>query len=97
MKKVNPSDILIRPVMTEKSLQGEGRGHYTFFVASAANKVEIKEAIKELYGVMPTRVRIQNTEGKRVRFGRNMGRRNDMKKAIVVLPKGQTISIHEGV
>jgi large subunit ribosomal protein L23 len=97
MKKINPSDILIRPVMTEKSLTGEAQGQYTFFVSPTANKVEIKEAIRELYGVMPARVRVLHVEGKRVRFGRSMGRRNDTKKAIVVLPKGTTISIHEGV
>jgi large subunit ribosomal protein L23 len=46
---------------------------------------------------MPSDVRIMNVEGKRVRTGRNLGKRRDWKKAIVTLPKGKTIHIHEGV
>jgi large subunit ribosomal protein L23 len=57
----------------------------------------IKRAVKELYGVMPARVTVAHVQGRYVRFGRSMGRRSDYKKAVVTLPKGSTITIHEGV
>lgn len=91
------ADILLSPVMSEKSLQGENRSQYTFFVANDATKVDVKRAIKEVYDVMPARVRMINTDGKQVRFGRYMGRRASNKKAIVILPQGKQIAIHEGV
>lgn len=91
------SEVLIRPIMSEKALIGEGKGQYTFYVAKDANKIDVKAAVKAQYGVIPKRVRMLNIEGKRVQFGRRKGRRNDMKKAIVILPKGETIAIHEGV
>lgn len=89
--------VIIKPLVSEKSLMSEGSGIYTFVVSPEATKVEIKNAVKELYGVMPATVRTMNFEGKRLRFGRYKGRRADWKKAVVSLPKGQSISIHEGV
>lgn len=91
------AEALIRPVVSEKAAQNEGRGVYTFLIKPEATKVEVKQAVKQTYGVVPTKVRVMNMEGKRVRFGRRRGRRSDWKKAIVTLPKGRTISIHEGV
>jgi large subunit ribosomal protein L23 len=93
--KVN--QVLVQPLITEKSAIRESFGTYTFMVALAATKLSVKQAVKDVYGVMPSDVRIMNVEGKRVRTGRNLGKRRDWKKAIVTLPKGKTIHIHEGV
>jgi len=89
--------VLVSPVVSEKAAGQEIMGQYTFVVYSNATKIQIKQAIKEIYNVMPEAVRIMNFEGKRKRFGRNRGKRKDWKKAVVTLPKGRTISIHEGV
>jgi large subunit ribosomal protein L23 len=89
--------VLVRPLVTEKSAHQEGVGKYTFVVHKNASKLDIKRAVKELYGVMPARVTVAHVQGRYVRFGRSMGRRSDYKKAVVTLPKGSTITIHEGV
>lgn len=89
--------VLVKPVITEKATLGEGKNKYTFIVRKSANKVEIKMAVKSLYGVNPIMVRVINVEGKRKQVGKLAGRRSDFKKAIVTLPVGKTISIHEGV
>jgi len=89
--------ILVRPLVTEKAAVMESHNKYSFVVAHYATKIQIKQAIVEAYGVRPTAVNIFNVEGKRVRFGRTMGRRGDYRKAVVTLPAGQTISLHEGV
>jgi large subunit ribosomal protein L23 len=93
----NAYKVLVRPIISEKAASSESNGVYTFVVAINANKIEIKKAIKQVYGIMPKKVRVMNMEGKRKRFGRRFGRRNDWKKAIITLPKGQSINIHEGV
>ena len=90
-------EILVRPIVSEKAAASEAKGAYSFMVKTDANKVEIKKAIKAFYGVMPKKVRVMNVEGKKVRFGRQYGKRGGKKKAIVYLPKGQSINIHEGV
>lgn len=89
--------VLIRPMLSEKTTHQEAQGQYTFVVTADATKPAIKRAVKEVYGVEPQRVNIINVEGKTQRFGRFTGRRRDWKKAIVSLPKGKTIHIHEGV
>ena len=93
----NAYKVLVRPIISEKAAVLESKGVYTFVVAVNTNKIEVKKAIKQVYGIMPKKVRIMNMEGKRKRFGRRFGRRNDWKKAIITLPKGQSINIHEGV
>jgi large subunit ribosomal protein L23 len=89
--------ILAHPLVSEKAVHAEARGTYTFVVKPAINKSMVKQAVKQVYGVWPKSVRVVNVEGKRLRFGRSFGKRQDWKKAIVTLPKGKTISIHEGV
>ena len=89
--------ILVKPLVTEKSAVAESKNKYSFVVVKSANKNQIKTTIEEVYGVKPTGVNVVNIEGRQVRFGRNMGRRNDYKKAIVTLPQGKTIDIHTGV
>ncbi len=89
--------VLVRPVISEKAAVAEAAGAYTFVVKNNASKVDIKNAIKEVYNVKPKKVSVMNMDGKIKRSGRSRGRRSDWKKAIITLPKGQTISIHEGV
>jgi large subunit ribosomal protein L23 len=91
------SSVVVKPYLSEKSMMQEAAGVYTFVVRTGASKHAVADAVETLYGVRPTAVRVINVEGKTVRFGRSMGRRADIKKAVVTLPKGKTISIHEGV
>lgn len=91
------SRVLVRPIISEKSSDAERHGTYTFAVVDSATKVDVKRAIQEVYHVLPTRINMMHVEGKQVRFGRRAGKRKDWKKAIVTLPKGKTIHIHEGV
>ncbi len=93
----NTTKVFVKPFISEKSAIAETGGVYTFVVQNKASKIDIKNAIKQVYGVEPKKVRVINMEGKIKRSGRTSGRRSDWKKAIITLPKGQTISIHEGV
>ena len=85
------------PFVSEKAADAEQKGVYTFVVSVDADKESIKSAVESIYGVRPDSVRTMNMEGKSVRFGLRRGRRKSWKKAIVTLPKGKSISIHEGV
>lgn len=96
-KHMKANDTLVHSLVSEKSATGESMGVYTFVVQAKANKIEIKKAVKDMYNVMPTKVRVLNVEGKDTRFGNKQGKRSSWKKAIVTLPKGKTINIHEGV
>ena len=88
----DPRDVLIAPVVSEKSYSLLDEGKYTFIVDPAANKTEIKIAVERIFGVKVDSVRTLNRKGKarRTRFG--MGRRKDTKRAIVTLREG-TIDI----
>jgi len=89
--------IIERPLVTEKAAGMAGDGKYTFVVRSGANKIEIGQAIRTMYGVTPISINVQNVHGKRMRFGRSRGKRSNWRKAIVTLPKGKTIDVYEGV
>ncbi len=95
----NPRDIIIRPLVTEKStdLQAEDK-KYTFEVAKSANKVEIANAVEELFDVKVEKVATMNMKGKVKRMGRFEGKRKDWKKAIVKLtPDSKDIELYAGV
>lgn len=89
--------VIVRPYVSEKAATHETHGEYSFVVDSRATKEEIKRAVEALYGVSPERVRTVNVEGKMARFRGQGGRKSDWKKAMVQLPTGTTIDIHEGV
>ncbi len=82
---MNSYDIIIRPVLTEKSYAGIPAKTYTFEVAKGANKVEIKKAVEEIFGVKVENVTTVTVKGKLKRQGRNEGFTADRKKATVRL------------
>ena len=90
-------DIIRRPIVTEKSTLLQEQGRYTFEVAPAANKHQIKQAVEEAFDVEVVRVNTMNVRGKRKRFGPRLAARPSWKKAIVQLAPGSTITIFEGV
>lgn len=94
---MNEFDIILRPIITEKSsLMKETSNQYVFEVMRDANKIEIKKAIEKLFKVKVVSVRVSNFEGKEKRLGRFTGKKSDWKKAIVKLSDKDKISIFEG-
>lgn len=89
--------ILVKPLVTEKAAVMASHGQYSFRVAMDANRVQVKQAVKALYGVLPVSVNIQRVRGKFVRFGGRGGMRQTWKKAIVTMPKGSSIDVYAGV
>ena len=91
-------DIIIRPIITEKSMAGVENKKYMFQVARDANKIEIKKAIEEIFGVSVAKVNTMNIMGKMKRQGSTQGRRASWKKAMVTLDeKSKTIEFFEGM
>ena len=94
----NVNDVIIRPMITEKSHTAlDAQGAYTFVVAKEANKIEIAKAVETLFSVKVREVRTMNYAGKQKRQGKFVGRRNHWKKAIVTLVQGDSIELFEGV
>ena len=93
----DPRDVIIRPVVSEKSYGLLDRGVYTFIVAPGSNKTEIRYAVESTFGVQVVKVNTLNRKGKRKRNRRQgtFGRRSDTKRAIVTLAEGQEISLFE--
>jgi len=93
----DPRHVLIRPLMTEKSMQQkEALNTVAFRVRPDANKVEIRAAIESVFNVKVSAVRTASYEGKLKRMGRFQGRRADWKKAVVTLAPGHKIDLVEG-
>lgn len=91
-------DIIIKPVITERSMEGLQAGKYTFKVAKSANKIEIAKAVEELFGVKVDKVNTLTVKGRFKRMGRSAGYTPDWKKAIVTLEKGsKTIEFFDGM
>ncbi|KUK08969.1 MAG: 50S ribosomal protein L23 [Caldanaerobacter subterraneus] len=91
-------DIIIRPVITEKSMNLMGDRKYTFIVDKRANKIEIKKAVEEIFGVKVEKVYTMNYKGKPKRMGKYAGRTESYKKAIVKLaPDSKGIEFFEGL
>lgn len=86
----NPAEILLRPLLTEKShLLGEGGNIVVFEVATNANKIEIRRAFESIYKSKVEEVRTMNVKGKMRRVGRLVGRKPARKKAIIQLRAGE--------
>ncbi len=92
----NPRDVLLRPVVSEKSYGLLDEGKYTFIVAPDANKTQIKMAVEEVFRVKVTGVNTLNRQGKRRRTRTGWGKRVDTKRAIVTLADGDRIDIFGG-
>lgn len=92
-------DIIIRPIITEASVDALADRKYTFEVAKDANKIEIKKAVEQLFkDVKVAKVNTMNVRGKKKRMGRNEGYTSAWKKAIVtVTPDSKTIEIFDGM
>ena len=93
----DPRDVIIRPVVSEKSYAAYDGNVYTFVVAPDANKVEIRQAVESIFDVKVRKVNTLNRSGKRKRNRRTgvFGKRADTKRAIVSLAEGQTIEFLE--
>ena len=104
MTGLSAPEIIIRPVISEKSIDESGRGKYTFAVHADANKIQIKAAVEELYkkeAVTVVSVNVLTTKPKEKRRGTRRGRivgfTTPWRKAIVTLAPGQKIEFFEGV
>ena len=95
-KLANARDVLLKPVISEKSYRLVDDGKYTFLVAPDANKTQIRQAVESVFHVKVTGVNTINRPGKRRRTRYGWGRRNDTKRAIVSLAAGERIDVFGG-
>ncbi|MBP2651557.1 MAG: Ribosomal protein [Firmicutes bacterium] len=93
----NPRDILIRPLITEKTTNMMQENKYTFIVPLKANKIEIRQAVEQIFKVKVLVVNTIRVMGKTKRMGKTQGKRPDYKKAIVKVAPGQSIEFFEGL
>lgn len=94
----DPHDIIIRPIVTEASMDNMADKKYTFVVDKKSNKTEIKNAVELIFGVKVDSVNTMNMLGKNKRMGVHVGKKADWKKAIVTLTKeSKTIEFFEGI
>ena len=91
----DPRDIIYEPVISEKSYGMLDDNKYTFVVDPRANKTQIKIAVEQIFDVTVVRVNTQNRPGKRKRRGWVVGRRPDIKRAIVTLAEGDEIELFD--
>ena len=97
---MNSNQIIRRPLVTEKStmMREDGGNTIAFEVDVTANKIKVKTAVEDLFGVKVAEVRLFNVRGKMKRMGRNVGKRRDWRKAYVRLKEGEkTPDFIEGV
>lgn len=90
-------DVIVSPVVTEKSTAATEHGKFLFNVRLDAKKEDIKSAVESLFGVKVTKVNTLIRLGKERRFRNTIGKKSDVKKAIVTLEKGQSIDLSSGV
>lgn len=94
----NPHDIIIRPLVSEQSMEAMADKKYTFVVKKTANKTEIRKAVEKIFGVKVEQVNTMNMIGKYKRMGKHEGKRPDWKKAIVKLKAdSKEIEFFEGM
>jgi large subunit ribosomal protein L23 len=94
---MDPRDIILEPIVSEKSYALLDEGAYTFKVHPDANKIEIRQAVESIFGVTVAKVNTINRKGKRKRNRRTMthGKRPDTKRAVVTLVEGDAIDLFE--
>src|SRR5690625_2935153 len=91
----NNHDVILAPVISEKSYGLLDEGRYTFEVHPDSNKTQIKQAVEDIFGVKVQSVNTMNRKGKRKRFGLTIGYRKNFKRAIVTLAEGEEIDIFD--
>lgn len=93
-----PQDIILKPVITERSMDALQSGKYTFKVDKNANKIEIANAVEKLFDVQVAKVNTMNCNGREKRVGRFVGKKADWKKAIVTLAEdSKSIEFFDGM
>jgi large subunit ribosomal protein L23 len=97
MSDVRHYDVIVSPVITEKSTMASDANQVVFNVARNATKPQIKQAVEALFGVKVKAVNTLLRKGKVKRFRGIMGKQNDVKKAVVTLDEGQTIDVTTGL
>ena len=95
-KIADPRDVLLKPVISEKSYRLVDEGKYTFLVAPEANKTQIRQAVEQVFHVKVAGVNTINRPGKRRRTRYGWGKRADTKRAIVTLAPGERIDVFGG-
>ena len=93
--KGDPRDVILAPVVSEKSYSLLDQNAYTFYVHPEANKTEIRQAVEAIWGVKVVNVNTLNRKGKTKRFRYTQGKRPDQKRAVVKLAEGDKIEIFE--
>lgn len=94
---MNARQVILRPLVTESSMEAMAYGKYTFAVDPRANKTQIKQAVQEIFNVKVLKVNTMNMPGKERRVGVHLGRKPDWKKAVVTLAEGERIEFFEGL
>jgi large subunit ribosomal protein L23 len=89
--------VLVRPIITERSTMLQEQHKYTFEIALTANRGLVKQAVETLFNVKVLKVNTMRTPGKSRRFGPRLVRSREVKKAVVTLRRGDTITVFEGV
>ncbi|MEE9588969.1 MAG: 50S ribosomal protein L23 [Hyphomicrobiaceae bacterium] len=97
MQETKAYDVIVAPVITEKSTEASEHNQVVFRVAKVATKPEIKAAVEKLFNVKVKAVNTINRKGKVKRFRGRLGRQSDVKKAIVTLEEGHSIDITTGL
>lgn len=94
---MNPHDVILMPVLSEKALANIEAGKYAFYVHPKANRTQVKDAIERVFNVEVVKINMLNVRGKAKTLGRFAGRRPQRKKAVVTLKPGQRIEELEGL
>lgn len=92
---MNANDIILKPVISEKTTEMAGMNKYVFRVSTNANKLTVAHAVKELFGVKPEKINIMMVRGKYRKLRFKYGKRSAWKKAIVTLKPGEKIELFE--
>lgn len=90
-------DVIVAPVVTEKSTIAGSQGKYTFKVSACACKTSVRNAVESIFGVNVTKVNVSNFDGKKKVFKGRQGQRNSYRKAVVTLKQGQSIDLTSGI
>ena len=94
---MNPYNVLLRPVLSEKAVSEIENGKYAFFVHPDASRTQVKEAVESVFKVDVIKINILNVRGKEKRMGRYVGRTAARRKALVTLAAGQRIQQLDGL